>query len=114
MFLHFTHYDIECVEAAKDFIDADISKHHSIPDIAAHAGMSATKLKASFRQMFGMGIYHYQREQRLQKGKILLEETDKSIKEISRSLGYKYVNNFQIAFKKRFDITAYKLRKQRL
>jgi len=112
--LHFTRYDIECVKSAKDFIDADISKHHSIPDIASHAGMSATKLKASFRQIFGMGIYHYQREQRLQKGKILLEETDKSIKEISRSLGYKYVTNFHIAFKNRFGITAFKLRNQQL
>jgi AraC-like DNA-binding protein len=108
--LHFTNYDIECIEKAKDFIDADIAKHHNIPDIAAHAGMSATKLKASFRQMFGMGIYHYQREQRLQKGKILLEETDKSIKEISRSLGYKYVNNFSTAFEKRFGKTARKWR----
>ncbi len=100
--MKFSENDIICVNSAKVFIDADITRHYTIPQVATHAGISATKLKAGFKKLFGTSLYHYQHEQRLNKGKYLLENTNKTMKEISRTLGYRYVNNFGIAFKKRF------------
>lgn len=97
--------DIERIQIAKNFIDSDMSRHHSIPEIATHAKISATKLKAGFRELFGMGLFHYLIEQRMQKAKYLLENTDKPLKIISHNLGYKHISNFIIAFKKRFGVT---------
>ena len=104
--MQFSKYDMACINRAKDFIDADKGRHHYISEIAAHAGIARTRLKAGFKKIFGMGLYHYLQEQRLQKGKYLIENTGKTMKEISYSLGYKYVNNFSSAFKKRFGKTA--------
>ncbi len=33
-----TPYDTECLYLAKKYIDADMTRHHTIPEIAEHAG----------------------------------------------------------------------------
>ncbi|KAA9038743.1 helix-turn-helix transcriptional regulator [Ginsengibacter hankyongi] len=109
--LQFSEYDIECIKKAKAFIDGDISHHYTIPEIASHAGISRTKLKAGFKQMVGIAIYHYQQEQRLLQAKYLLDNTYLSIKQISSRMGYMYSINFAAAYKKRFGKSPYRSRK---
>ncbi|HEY8660113.1 MAG TPA: AraC family transcriptional regulator [Hanamia sp.] len=108
--MHLTDYDIECIKKAKDFIDANFKRHHPIAEIAAYAGISQTRLKKEFKEIFNKGLYEYLHEGAMLKAVSLLENTDKTIKEISRTLGYKYPNNFCIAFKKRFGKTPGKWR----
>lgn len=79
-----------------------MTRHYSITEIAAHAGMSATKLKAGFKLLEKAGLYHYLKEKRLFKGKFQVENTENSLKEISHSLGYAHLCNFITAFKKRY------------
>jgi AraC-like DNA-binding protein len=100
--MRLSSYDIECIQRAKSFIDSDMRHHHSISEIAGYAFINSSKLRAGFKQLFGSGLFHYLAEQRLQKGKYLLENTEKSLKEISLLLGYKHTCNFNTAFKKRF------------
>jgi AraC family transcriptional regulator, transcriptional activator of the genes for pyochelin and ferripyochelin receptors len=95
-------YDIECIQRAKDFIDADVTRHHSIQEIATYSGISATRLKEGFKSFFGKGLFQYLKDKRLQQGKYLIENTDKTLLEISRGLGYRHVCNFISAFKKKF------------
>ncbi|HEX8334923.1 MAG TPA: AraC family transcriptional regulator [Segetibacter sp.] len=99
-----TKYDIECLNNAKGLIDKDPSQHYTIPEISRHVGLSPTKLKSGFKTLYGMGIYKYLQQQRLEKGRYLLENSEKTLKEISRSLGYKYKNNFSTSFRKKFGI----------
>ncbi len=100
--MRLSSYDIECIQRAKNFIDSDTRHHHSISEIAEYAFINITKLKAGFKELFGLGLFHYLAEQRLQKGKYLLENTGKSLKQISHLSGYNYTCNFNTAFKKRF------------
>lgn len=95
-------YDMERLQKVRALIDTNVARHHSIREIALYAGMSTTKLKDGFKELYGMGLYHYLKKQRLEKGKYLIENTDKTLWEISRSLGYKHVCNFITAFKKEF------------
>jgi AraC-like DNA-binding protein len=97
-----TGYDIECLNKAKQLIHKDPSRHYTIPAIARQVAMSQTKLKSGFKKLFGIGLYQYLQEQRMEKGKYLLENSEKTLKEISRSLGYKYKNNFSTSFRKKF------------
>jgi len=108
--LYLSEYDIECIKKAKDFIDANFKRHHPISEIAAYAGISQTRLKKGFKEIFRKGLYEYLHEGALLKATSLLENTDKTIKEISRTIGYKYPNNFCIAFKKRFGQSPRKWR----
>lgn len=97
-----TKYDTECLKQARELIDKDPSRHYTIPEIARHVALSPTKLKTGFKKLFGMGLYKYLQQERLEKGKYLLENSEKTLKEISRSLGYRYKNNFSTSFKKKF------------
>lgn len=108
--MYLSEYDIECIKKAKDFIDANFKRRHPISEIATCAGISQTRLKNGFKEIFRKGLYEYLHEGALLKAGSLLENTDKTIKEISRTLGYKYPNNFCIAFKKRFGQSPRKWR----
>jgi AraC-like DNA-binding protein len=107
-----TKYDIGCLHKAKQLIHKDPSKHYTIPEIARHVGFSNSKLKTGFKKLFGMGLYKYLQHERMEKGKYLLRNTEKTLKEISRSLGYKYSNNFSTSFKKQFGIPPEAWRKK--
>jgi len=76
--------------------------HHTIAEISEYALINTSKLRTGFKKLFGLGLFNYLKEQRLQKGKYLLENSEKSLTEISQLLGYKYDFNFNTAFKKRF------------
>ena len=100
-----TTYDITCLSAAKALIDKDPSTHHSIPELSKHAGLSETRLKKGFKEVFGKGVYEYRDNLRLELSVNLLSNTDHTIKKISKLIGFKYTNSFRKAFKKKYGLT---------
>jgi AraC family transcriptional activator of pyochelin receptor len=100
--MRLSSYDIECIKKAKNFIDSDMSRHHTIAEIASHTGISPTKLKKDFKELFGSGLYHYLKETRMDKALYLIEQTEKPLKQISRMLGYRHLTSFITAFKKKY------------
>ena len=94
--------DIEHLNEARKLIDRDMAKHYTILEIARHVGLSESRLTRGFKFLHKMGLFEYLEKARLEKGKYMLENTNKTLKDISTSLGYKYGNNFNNAFKKRF------------
>lgn len=81
-------------------MDADISRHFTIADIARQVNMGSTKLKAVFKQHYGKGLYRYLKELRMAKALELITESQKNLKEIARNTGFKHYNNFISAFSK--------------
>jgi AraC-like DNA-binding protein len=64
--------------------------------------MSSTKLKKSFKSMYGDSIYSYYQKQRLQKANELLLTEKYSVKQAANAVGYTNIANFTLAFKKQF------------
>jgi AraC-like DNA-binding protein len=95
----FSAYDMECITKAKALIDKDISRHLSIDDIAASAGIGSTKLKKGFKEQYGFGLFTYLRQQRMEMAAILLSTTNKPLKLIAKTTGFHYTSNFNSAFK---------------
>lgn len=104
-------YDIECVEKAKQIIDSDLRNHVTIVLIAERVNMGKTKLKLTFRNYYGMGIFQYLKIQRMEKAADLLRETNFTLKKISAATGFKFPNNFNKAFTSYHGITPAKYRK---
>jgi AraC-like DNA-binding protein len=97
-------YDIDCLQRVKEFIDSNITRGSTIIAATQYAGISSTKLKAGFKKLYGASIYHYQKEQRLAKAKYQLENTDRTIKSLSRESGFKHTCNFITAFRKKYGM----------
>ena len=106
-----TQYDIECLYEAREMIAADISRHYTIEQIAKHVGLSATKLKKGFKELFKTTLFEYLETERMEKAKQLMRSTDKSLKQISRLAGFRYINNFNRTFKRKFGVSPHEWRK---
>lgn len=93
-------YDLECVLSAKDILCQEPSRIVTIEGLAIEVGLNRTKLQYAFKEVFGVSIYDFQLQKRMEKAKALLRKTQKSIKEIARLTGYKSTSSFSQAFKK--------------
>ncbi len=82
-----------------------------IENIAQTIGMSATKLKSSFKTVYGLTLFDYYQEKRMYAAREMLENGDLKIKEIAASLGYENVSKFTAAFKKQYDVLPSRHRK---
>jgi len=106
-----TQHDIECLCEAREMIAADVSRHYTIEQIAAHVGLSATKLKKGFKEFFKTTLFEYLETERMEKAKELMRSTDKSLEQISSLAGFRYMNNFSTAFKRKFGVSPHEWRK---
>lgn len=59
---HFKQIDrqvLQKLQQVKDFILNDLSSPKNIKELTLFSGMSATKLRASFKEVYGMSIYNF-------------------------------------------------------
>lgn len=97
--------DIRRVIETEALLTDDVSKlAPTINELARLAAMSASKLKKSFKQVYGLPIYEYYQKSRMQKARELLLTGDYSVKEVGMRLGYSNLSNFTLAFKKEFNL----------
>jgi AraC-like DNA-binding protein len=74
-----------------------------IPKLARMAAMSPSKLKTTFREIYGLPIYQYYQKHRMNKAKAMLLSQKYNVKEVGMEVGYSNLSNFAKAFKKSFD-----------
>lgn len=103
----------EALNAAKELIEKNYSKHFTIRRIARHVGLNELKLKKGFRQVFNMGIFDCLIHARMKKGLELVLTSDLSIKEISYLVGYRRLTSFVTAFRKYYGKSPGKMRFKR-
>nr|MBP9215318.1 helix-turn-helix transcriptional regulator [Chitinophagaceae bacterium] len=74
-----------------------------IPKLARMAAMSPSKLKTSFRDVYGLPIYQYFQKHRMNKAKAMLLSQKYNVREVGIDVGFSNLSNFAKAFKKSFD-----------
>ena len=74
-----------------------------IINLAKMAAMSPSKLKNSFKEIYGLPIYQYFQKHRMNKAKAMLLSRKYSVKEVGIEVGFSNLSNFAKAFKKSFD-----------
>ena len=77
----------------------------TIDEFARIVTMSSTKLKKSFKGIYGNSIYAYYQKVRMQKAKELLQSGKYNVNETAQAIGYHNTSNFIVAFKKQFAIS---------
>lgn len=75
----------------------------TIDEFSRLFSMSSTKLKKSFKVMYGDSIYSYYQKHRLKKAYELLKSGSSNIKQTARAVGFNNVSNFTLAFKKQYQ-----------
>jgi len=95
-------YERQLVETIKDvqkMIVGDLRSHYTIEYLAKAHFISPSKLKQTFKDIYGESIGAYMKHIRMKQAAEWLRESDKSIAEISGLLGYQSISKFSAAFK---------------
>ncbi|MDN3655768.1 AraC family transcriptional regulator [Ferruginibacter paludis] len=77
----------------------------TIDEFSKLVSMSSTKLKKSFKGIYGDSIYAYYQKVRMQKARELLMSGKYKVNEAASTIGYQNTSNFIMAFKKQFGIS---------
>jgi len=96
--------DINRVKMAEKELVKDFSAEPpGIKILARGAAMSPSKLKNSFKEIYGLPIGQYYQKHRMNKAKAMLLSGKYSVNEVGNEVGYSNLSNFAKAFKKAFD-----------
>ena len=79
--------------------------------LAKGNNVSPRVLDAEFKKRFGLSSFAFKQSKRLDDAHLEIASTNTPLKVISANLGYKHVNHFSAAFKKKFSYSPSKLRK---
>ncbi|XCF05629.1 AraC family transcriptional regulator [Tamlana crocina] len=89
----------------KQFLKANLNQNYAITELANEIGLSENILKSEFKRTFNCTVNQYFLEQKMEKAKSLLQNTDSPIYEISETVGYKNATHFSAAFKRFYNET---------
>lgn len=82
----------------------------SLAQLAAEHAISVSHLQKLFKQTYGMPVYHYIKEYRLEQAAVELVSSRKPITEIAQHAGYDNASKFSESFKKRYGKTPSRYR----
>ncbi len=93
------------ISEIKKYIKSNLGRSLSLDEIANHVNYNSTYISRLFRQLTGENISRYIVEQKIEKAKEYLSETNESIQTISEKLGFETSQYFSNVFKKRTGIS---------
>ncbi len=90
------------IQEAKEIIIKNIDKPPTLGELSKLIGMNNNKLKKNFKQVFGVSVFKYLQEQRLQKAYHLLDKKEMNVQEVAWYVGYDSLSSFSNAFRKKY------------
>jgi len=95
---------------AKDYITEHFHQSITLEEVAEHVGLSPFHFSKLFKEKHGVNFIDYVTHLRIEQAKQEMLNTNKSLKEICFSIGYKDPNYFSRVFKKKTGVapTAYR------
>lgn len=103
--------DMDTVVAAVNYIENNISKLETIPEIAEAVGIEAYRLQDGFKRNYGMTVNDYIKEYRLKRALTMLTSEGKNVSEVVYALGLSSRSYFSKIFKEKYGIPPSSLRK---
>ena len=102
----------EIIHQVHDYLMENIDQHITIDELSRKFLINPTSLKTLFKSVYGSSLALHIKEHRMESAAKLLTETDLSISEISRNIGYQNHSKFTKAFKEYYNILPKDYRKK--
>ncbi|WP_109833042.1 helix-turn-helix domain-containing protein [Reichenbachiella versicolor] len=90
---------------AKETIESKSDSFLSIAELAKTVGTNESTLQKDFKITYGLTIFEYTTQHKMELAKSLLKTSDKPIYEIANQIGYKNATHFTAAFKRYISCT---------
>lgn len=95
---------LETIHRLHNYLLENLDKRITIEELSQKFLMNTTTLKTLFKEDYGESIASHIKEHRMKKAAVLLKETDKTIAEIARAVGYESQSKFTAAFKEKYKM----------
>ncbi|MDX1636063.1 MAG: helix-turn-helix transcriptional regulator [Marinobacter sp.] len=96
--------DLQRLEAVRRRLEFAPAEDYSLADLARRAAMSPSSLRAKFRQAYGVPVFEYLRNCRLELARRSLEE-GLTVQQAAHRAGYRHATNFATAFRRAFGLS---------
>lgn len=96
---------LRAIKEAKDLMIEQMASPPTLLELSKAIGLNLQKLKVAFKNYYGMPIYAFLLDYKMNYAKKMLVENKDNVAEISAQLGYSKSSHFIVAFKKKFGIT---------
>ncbi|MEM7714722.1 MAG: AraC family transcriptional regulator [Cyanobacteria bacterium P01_A01_bin.68] len=97
--------DVERIYQAREILFKNLETPPSLMNLAHLVGLNDYKLKQGFQQVFGTTVFGCLQQQRLEKAKLLLQDSSLNVTAIAQRVGYASPSSFHRAFKKHFGFS---------
>ena len=95
----------ELAHHLRDHLLTNREGYVSRAQLAEEHGISVSHLQKMFKQVYGVPVYHYIKEYRLEQAAVELVRSAKPITQIAQNAGYDNASKFSEAFRKRYGTT---------
>jgi AraC family transcriptional regulator, transcriptional activator of the genes for pyochelin and ferripyochelin receptors len=106
--------DIDKLHFTKELIHSKIESPPSLNELAKLSGLNTFKLKNGFKELFGLPVYQYIKNEKLQLAFKAIQEKNHTVQEAAWLVGYDSLGSFSNAFYKKFGIRPSSLHKESL
>ncbi|QKZ13748.1 AraC family transcriptional regulator [Spirosoma sp. KUDC1026] len=96
--------DIDKLFVVRTAVLADLGQPPHLAQLAKLVGMSETKLKDLFRQVFGDSIYTHYQKARMEEAAFLLKQGGHSVTDVGNQLGFSNLSHFSRLFEKHYGV----------
>ena len=103
---------VALIRHLRDHLLTDRDNYVSLAQLAAEHQISVSYLQKLFKQIYGVPVYHYIKEYRLEQAAVELVKSGNPITQVAQDAGYDNASKFTECFKKRYGMTpsAYRAR----
>jgi len=105
--------DVQKIYKVRDLILTDIHEPPVIKDLASQIGMSESKFKRLFKQIFGDSFFSYYQKFRMKEAARLLKENEMSVSQVGFSLGFSNLSHFAKVFEEHIGMKPKSFQKKK-
>ncbi len=93
------------IKQAKDIVIEQMNNPPGLHELAKMVGLNIKKLKSGFKEFYGLPVFTFLLNHKMELAKKLLLEQQLNVNEIATKLGYSTSSHFIAAFKRKYGIT---------
>jgi len=101
----------ELLDRVTAYIEENFHRHITLSELAKRFYVSESTISHTFKERFGVSVYHYVTQRRLIAAKSLMLE-DNSLEDVARQVGFSDYSTFYRAFRQEYGISPRQLRKR--
>lgn len=105
---------LSLMKKVRDYLIENRDDYSSVDTIAKRFGISSSQLQKQFHEVYGMSLYQYLKEYRLEQAAMELAEGRRQIMDIALDAGFSNASKFSEGFKKRYGVTPKKYRMKKI